>query len=119
MLTITGVVESVGLMLGIRLASGSLVFAPHKDGMRLGQKVGIIYNVKIRRLGELKEMLKKGGFDPVVEALLLCYDPDADYSGEDCADLGFLCQPCEGSWNPITGVSEFEWYEDDEVIVVG
>jgi len=107
-----GVVKHVGQMVEIRLLSGQRVFAPRKNVV-VGQKVDIVFNVTNKCLFELKEMLRKGGF---AEALLFCYDPDADYSPDEFVDFGALEPSCERFWSAETGVIKVEWFEPDDAL---
>lgn len=109
MKTVSGIVESVGLRTVIRLSSGLLISAPTKENLVMGKRVDILFS-RGKNYQQLKEVMRRYG---LAEALVLCYDPDADYSNSDFIDFEILEPPSGDFWNPFTGVIGACWFEDD------
>jgi hypothetical protein len=81
--------------------------------MVLGMKVNIFFS-RNKSLKDLREVLRQSG---LVEALLLCYDQDADYSNSDFIDVEILEPPSGRFWNQETGVITGYWFEDDPYLL--
>lgn len=113
---VPGFVESVGLNVGIRLLTGSLIAVPRKGGVFKGQRVNVVFITRNEHLTEIKEWLRKGGCG-LAEALVLCYDPDADYSNNEFIDFEILEPPSGQFWNQETGVITGYWFEDDPYLL--
>lgn len=113
MATMTGVVKAVGQLIEIELPSGQRLFAQGRKDIHVGRKVHLLFNTRKKCLSEFESLRKEG----LIEALLFCYDPDADYNPDDIMDLGALEPPCEEGWSDSEGIIKSEWHEPDEVLV--
>lgn len=113
---VPGFVESVGQNVGIRLLTGPLIAVPHKSGLVKGKKVNVVFIKRNEHLSEIKELLRKGGYS-LADAILLCYDPEADYSSDNFIDFEILEPPGGEFWNQNTGVITACWSDDDPYLL--
>lgn len=112
---VKGVVTGTkGSTLVIRLESGVTINTPKKKGLSIGKPVLVSYDFTKGKIRNVQlEVKHERAFEMQVEEPATSTVTDIDDGVEETLDSGFLdtgsLQPfCEGFWNAVSGIFEFE-----------